>query len=445
MNNILIVFVAIFFISCGSSDEDFDSSNRADDKTKPVIISSNPIQDGREIPVNTNITVTFSEEVKSNRIFGSKIDFRELNGDSVYYTQSYRNKVLTIDPKSNLKVNTMYVVTFKDIEDTAFFSNKLDEIKLYFKTVNIPVPTVVATSHNIKKADFIINFNTEMNKSTLNNTNIYISDGEKNVGVISDISLRSVSIKNINLDKSKRYTLNITTSVQNSLNTSIENNFEKVFHNDGEFIYSEVRSSNGTNKIWLDRNLGAKKVCSGILEDNCFGDYYQWGRDRDGHEKASSSIYESSPIDNIIPSNTDIKGKFIKVSKEPFDWSSIDQNGLLRNNSWNPCPSGFEIPNRIDLSNDTLDTNQNGKYTDTFDLKNANELFKEFLKLPAAGHKTLGNIVNMEKEVTVWTKSTYIDSDKNLYKSWGIALYSESAGVFVSSREEGQSVRCIKQ
>ena len=92
-----------------------------------------------------------------------------------------------------------------------------------------------------------------------------------------------------------------------------------------------------------------------------------------------------------------------------------------------------------------MDTNQNGKYTDTFDLKNANELFKEFLKLPAAGHKTLGNIVNMEKEVTVWTKSTYIDSDKNLYKSWGIALYSESAGVFVSSREEGQSVRCIKQ
>lgn len=53
--------------------------------------------------------------------------------------------------------------------------------------------------------------------------------------------------------------------------------------------YGEVTSPI-TGRVWLDRNLGAKEVCTSIDDKNCFGDYYQWGRGSDGHEKYKSRV-----------------------------------------------------------------------------------------------------------------------------------------------------------
>ena len=43
-----------------------------------------------------------------------------------------------------------------------------------------------------------------------------------------------------------------------------------------------------TNRVWLDRNLGAKNKCETIDDTSCYGNYYQWGRASDGHEKTNS-------------------------------------------------------------------------------------------------------------------------------------------------------------
>jgi hypothetical protein len=42
-----------------------------------------------------------------------------------------------------------------------------------------------------------------------------------------------------------------------------------------------------TGKVWLDRNLGARQVCTSSTDAACFGDLYQWGRAKDGHESGT--------------------------------------------------------------------------------------------------------------------------------------------------------------
>jgi hypothetical protein len=37
-------------------------------------------------------------------------------------------------------------------------------------------------------------------------------------------------------------------------------------------------TSPDTGKVWLDRNLGARQVCTSSTDAACFGDLYQWGQ-----------------------------------------------------------------------------------------------------------------------------------------------------------------------
>jgi len=82
-----------------------------------------------------------------------------------------------------------------------------------------------------------------------------------------------------------------------------------------------------TGRVWLDRNLGALKICENIDDTECYGDYYQWGRKTDGHEKYNSKITENQAQDLH---NTG--ALFIKSLKEyDTDWAyNIDPNGIER-------------------------------------------------------------------------------------------------------------------
>lgn len=52
-----------------------------------------------------------------------------------------------------------------------------------------------------------------------------------------------------------------------------------------------------TGKVWLDRNLGASQVCTGVQDANCYGDYYQWGRSFDRHQEEDSNETNVQAID----------------------------------------------------------------------------------------------------------------------------------------------------
>ena len=135
--------------------------------------------------------------------------------------------------------------------------------------------------------------------------------------------------------------------------------------------YGTITLANGS--IWLDRNLGAGEVAGGDVNNSAsFGDYYQWGRGNDGHEKLTSGTVEifATQIEPLAGSAWD--GNFI-VDPDGWDWleDGVDNNGSLRSTQWGTprpdsatadealsqiCPCGFVVPSAKDFSDANLTT-----------------------------------------------------------------------------------------
>ena len=203
-----------------------------------------------------------------------------------------------------------------------------------------------------------------------------------------------------------------------------------------------------TGRIWLDRNLGAKKVCEFDYESKCYGDYFQWGRDSDGHEKLWSkkteypryihdkflktgNRYANAISDTPTPNHS----KFIiSCEGNRYDWVK-DQNDTLWqgvNGVNNPCPKGFRVPTIDELKYETLNMG----------FLNSKEVFDNFLKIPDAGHKYSddGYPRNVGADITrLWSSTT---------KKWDssyIGFHPTSGQVIkYGSRAYGIGVRCIK-
>ena len=196
---------------------------------------------------------------------------------------------------------------------------------------------------------------------------------------------------------------------------------EIITHNG--FTYGTVTSPY-TGRVWLDRNLGASQVCTAYSDSACYGDYYQWGRGTDGHEKADSSITSTQATDVINVNNA---GKFITSSSSyVYDWAKdADSDGSIRSAKWNPCPSGYRIPTIDEL----LAENISGR---------ADAYSK--LKLPSAGYRynDSGSLYLQGSNGYLWSSSLNGSVSRYLY------FGSSRASSYGGSRVNGFSVRCIK-
>lgn len=194
--------------------------------------------------------------------------------------------------------------------------------------------------------------------------------------------------------------------------------------------YNTVKSPY-TGKLWLDRNLGASRVCTAFDDVACYGNYYQWGRNHDGHQdpKSLSTRIEAKNINKAGK-------KFIKRSEE---WLAVDRNGKKRALNWSAsdgssiCPTGYRVPTNAELVAETTAASSA--------VKNRMDAFKNFLKLPSAGYRYAysGEQDNQVSYGFVWT-TTVIGSNeaKNLqFDAYG-------AGSKESYRAFGFSVRCVK-
>ena len=194
--------------------------------------------------------------------------------------------------------------------------------------------------------------------------------------------------------------------------------------------YETVKSP-FTGKLWLDRNLGASQVCSRLDDKACYGNYYQWGRNHDGHQESNS------PRTRVRAKKINKAGtKFIKNSEE---WSAVDHNGAARASNWSAidgssiCPIGYRVPTNAELAAETTAANSA--------VSNKTDAFKNFLKLPSAGYRYSynGDKDNQISYGFVWTTSAVgSDEAKNLQFDAYDAVSKESYRAF------GFSVRCIK-
>lgn len=201
--------------------------------------------------------------------------------------------------------------------------------------------------------------------------------------------------------------------------------------------YGTVTSPH-TGKVWLDRNLGASRVCTAYNDTACYGDYYQWGRNTDGHEKSNSTVtsIQATDINNAGVSFITADG-----TQYYWDWAkNIDNNGSLREANWNRidgssvCPTGYRVPTIGELIKETIDVG----------LQNHTDVFNSFLKLPVAGFRH-------SEDASLWHQG----EAKGEY--WSTTVSSNGANteyLYISNdmllaggnvRAHGNSVRCIKE
>ena len=218
-----------------------------------------------------------------------------------------------------------------------------------------------------------------------------------------------------------------TTGVEN--NTTEEIVFS-VTHNGT--IYGIV-SSPYTGKIWLDRNLGAARVCTSFNDTACYGDYYQWGRDFDGHQDLTSDI-TTTQVTDINNAGSEF---VINTFNYGGDWAqAVDYRGAVRSTNWSKtdgssiCPTEFRVPTLQELKAEIVRGALFGRET----------LFQEFLKIPSAGIRLEydGVMHNVGLGIAFW--STTIGVGGTLAFSVGVGASPASA----EPRAYGRSIRCIK-
>ena len=206
---------------------------------------------------------------------------------------------------------------------------------------------------------------------------------------------------------------------------------EYITHNGVNYL--EVTSPY-TSKVWLDRNLGASQACIDLNDTACYGDYYQWGRNTDGHQVSTSANTSTQATDINSVGHSD----FITNSS---DWAqAADIDGSLRSANWSKtdgtsvCPVGYRVPTEQELRDETLDNTGGDAFAGNTDAYN------NFLKLPSAGYRNfdVGSLHGQGSYGIVWLGSVAGLS------SLGLAFGSGPAGTYSYNRANGLSVRCLK-
>ena len=200
------------------------------------------------------------------------------------------------------------------------------------------------------------------------------------------------------------------------------------------FEYSTVTSPY-TGRVWLDRNLGASQVCTALNDTKCYGDYYQWGRNADGHEKILNTSTTETRANNI--ENVGHNKFIVNPDWNNDDWVNIDSNGSLRQTQWSltdgtsVCPKGYRVPTITELKLETLDS---GIDTNV-------KAFDSFLKIPSAGNRYVDSeLYYANTGAFIWSSSA-TDS----FPAAQIIRYLDGNGDVNSNvRTAATSIRCIK-
>ena len=213
--------------------------------------------------------------------------------------------------------------------------------------------------------------------------------------------------------ENSNYSENSSTITQSESESS-----STITHNGVEYgtLISET-----TGRVWLDRNLGALQACIAIDDFACYGDYYQWGRESDGHESPYSQTTDIQ-ASSITPGHN----KLILKS----DWVTGDLDGTLRSEKWakkdgsSICPVEFRVPTKEEFDNELVNISTS---TDSF----------RILRIPLTGIRSYAGDLDYRGVFgSLWTNSV------SGTKSYRYTVRSSYQGT--TDRMSANPIRCIK-
>ena len=198
-----------------------------------------------------------------------------------------------------------------------------------------------------------------------------------------------------------------------------------------------------TGKVWLDRNLGATQVATSSNDSAAYGDYYQWGRAKDGHQSPTPLLATQTPSSDIVSGNS----KFIYGRA---DWTTADRSGALRKAAWadggknDICPAGFSVPTEADLKKEL---GSSKKYS-------VSDAASSFLRIPVSGFRdsssSSATFQNKGSDIALWVRDNTPNTGRAGYSPKLSIMGSDNAfaaglSFGESQRTIGMNVRCIRE
>ncbi len=192
--------------------------------------------------------------------------------------------------------------------------------------------------------------------------------------------------------------------------------------------------SPATNRVWMDRNLGASQVATSIGDADAFGDLYQWGRPADGHQIPTSN---TDYIQNYpIPED----GNFIISNGENYyNWtgSYIDSWNNYEQGANNPCPSGYRIPTKAEWAAERASWSSDDIYG-AFD--SPLKLTLAYTRHFSDGVLRASSGTNGTYGTRYWTET----STGTASSTYGMSIWDSGVDFVGSWLSSGYPVRCIK-
>lgn len=216
------------------------------------------------------------------------------------------------------------------------------------------------------------------------------------------------------------------------------------------FIYNGAPVTYGTvvganYRCWLDRNLGASQVATSSTDHLSYGDFFQWGRGDDGHQRINwTSATSGTPVNvssgatsnSITPGNADFLGQGVNnwytgMSPHPDSlWQGV--NGIN-----NPCPAGWRIPTLAELIAEK----------DSWSSDDPAGAFASPLKLPMAGMRAWNQpntLWNVGDHGFYWSSTISNNPQGGVSRYIYFDWWNSATQISQTQRTNGVNVRCIK-
>ncbi|MBK5722284.1 hypothetical protein JGH11_15515 [Dysgonomonas sp. Marseille-P4677] len=245
-------------------------------------------------------------------------------------------------------------------------------------------------------------------------------------------------------------------------------------------VFKDCRCACGANTtagIWLVfmcHDLGTDETLSPLVPNPALmGDYFQWGRRRDGHEKSTSTAIQLQAMDKDATTPYQVIGTFLATARG--DGTENDNKDWLQGDSpfgrWgdgtatslnplkgptDPCPAGWKVPSAANWESiyggpaggrpDQATANVT-RWINSWDLGNvfggSGVMIGTSLFLPANGYrKTWGEPWEVGTQSAYWTSNIGLEEPGTARVAiYGRSMVSLKSGEY--GRASGRAVRCI--